>query len=69
MTKGGKDVHVLIITDHLMRYMQALVTSSQTAKCIAQALWDWFVVQYVLLESVISEQGQNFDSDLISELC
>ena len=26
MTKGGKDVHVLIITDHFMRYAQARVT-------------------------------------------
>ena len=40
MTKGGKDVHVLIITDHFTRYTQALVTTSQTAKCTAQALWD-----------------------------
>ena len=39
VTKGGKDDHVLIITDHFMRYAQALVTS-QTAKCTAQALWD-----------------------------
>ena len=37
--EGGKDVHVLIITDHFMRYAQALVTSLQTAMCIAQALW------------------------------
>ena len=40
MTEGGKDVNVLIITDHFMRYAQAPVTSSQTAKCTAQALWD-----------------------------
>ena len=38
-TKGGKDVHMLIITDHFMRYVQAVVTSFQTAKCTAQALW------------------------------
>ena len=40
MTEGGKDVHILIITDHFMRYAQALVASSQTAKCTAQVLWD-----------------------------
>ena len=40
VTKGGKDVHMLIITDHFMRYAQGLVTSSQTAKCMAQTLWD-----------------------------
>ena len=31
VTEGGKDVHALIITDHIMMYAQALVTSSQTA--------------------------------------
>ena len=33
VTKGGKDVHMLIITYHFMWYTQALVTSLQTAKC------------------------------------
>ena len=32
MTEEGKDVHILITMDHFMRYAQALVTSSQTAK-------------------------------------
>ena len=45
------------------------MTSSQTVKCKAQALWDWSVVHYGLPESIISDQGQNFESDLISELC
>ena len=44
MTEGGKDVHMLIITDHFTRYAQALVTSLQTAKYTAQALWDKFVI-------------------------
>ena len=69
VTEGGKDVNVLIITDHFMRYAQALVTSSQTAKCTAQALWDCFVVHYGLLKSIICNQVQNFKSDLILELC
>ena len=51
MTECGKDAHMLIITDHFMRYAQALVTSSQTAKYTAQALWDWFVIHYGLPES------------------
>ena len=65
MTEAGKDVHVLIITDHFMRYTQALVTSSQTIKCTAKALWDWFIVHYGLPDSY---QGENFKSDLFSEL-
>ena len=69
MTKGEKDVQVLTTTDHFMRYAQPQVTSAQTAKCTAQALWDWFVVHYDQPESIISDQGQNFETDLISELC
>ena len=52
-----------------MMYTQALLTSSQTAKCTAQALWDQFEIYYGLPEGIVSDQGQNFESDLISELC
>ena len=69
LTKGGKDVHVLVITDHFTGYVQALVTSLQSAKCTAQAFWDRFIVHYDLLERIVSDEGQNFESDLISELC
>ena len=69
VTEGGKDAQVLIITDHFTWYVQALVTSSQNAKCIAQALLDQFIVHSDLIESIVSDQGQNFEKDLISELC
>ena len=67
--KEWKDVHVLIITDHFIWYAQALVTSLQTVKCTAQALWDQFSVHYGLPENTVSGQGQNFESHPISELC
>ena len=57
MMEGGKDVHILIITDHFMRYAQALATSSQTAKCTAQVVQDEFIVHYSLPECIISDQG------------
>ena len=47
-TDDGKDVHMLIITDHFTRYAQALVTSLGTADCTAQPLWDWFVAHFGL---------------------
>ena len=47
VTKGGKDVHMLVILDHFMRYIQALITSLQTAKCTVQALWYRFVVYWL----------------------
>ena len=38
--EGGKDVHILVITDHFTRYgyAQAIVTSSQRAKCTTRNL-------------------------------
>ena len=67
--EGGKDVNILIITDHFTRYSQAIVTSSQTARCTAQNFWDKFVVHYGLPEKILTDQGKNFESDLLRELC
>ena len=67
--EGGKDVHVLIITDHFIQYTQAQVTSLQPGECTEQALWDQCVVHYGLLESIVSDQGWNFEIDFILELC
>ena len=59
-TEGGKDLHMLVITDHFMWYAQVLVTSSQTARCSTKALWDRFIVHYRLPKSIVSDQGWNF---------
>ena len=67
--EGGKDVHILVITDHFTHYAQAVVTSSQTAKCTVQNLWDKFIVQYGLPEKILTNKGHNFESELLKELC
>ena len=69
VNEGPKDVHILVITDHFTQYAQAIVTSSQTAKCTAQNLWDKFIVHYGLPEKIQTDQGCNFESDLLKELC
>ena len=68
-TEGGKDIHILVITDHFTRYTQAIVTSSQTAKCTAQNLWDNFIVHYGLPKKILTNQGHNFESNLLKALC
>ena len=67
--EGGKDVHILVITDHFTRYALATVTRSQTAKCTAQNLWNKFIVHYGLPEKSLTDQGCNFESDLLKALC
>ena len=67
--EGGKDVHIVVITDHFTWYAQAMVTSSQTAKCTAQNLWDKFIVHCGLPEKILTDKGCNFESDLLKALC
>ena len=42
--EAGKDVNVLVITDHFTRYVQTIIARSQTAECTTQNLWDKFIV-------------------------
>ena len=64
-SEGGEDVNILVIMDHFTCYVQAIVTSSQTAKCMAQSLWDKFIVHYGLPEKILTDQGCNFESVLL----
>ena len=67
--EGGKDVHILVITDHFTQYVQAIVTSSQTAKYTVQNLWDKFILHYGLPGKILTDQGHNLESDLLKALC
>ena len=66
--KGCKDVHILVITDHFTWYAQTIVTSLQIVKCTAQNLWDKFIVHYGLPEKILTDQGCNFQSDLLKAI-
>ena len=68
-SKSDKDINVLVITDHFTGYAQAHVTSSQKAQVVAKTLWEHFFVHYGFPEKILSDQGHNFESQLISELC
>ena len=67
-TERGKDIHFLVITDHFTRYAQAIVTIV-TANCTAQNLWDKFIVHYGLPKKILTDQGHNFESNLLKALC
>ena len=43
--------------------------SLQTAKCTVQNLWDKFIVHFGLPEKLLTDQGQNFENDLLKTLC
>ena len=64
-----KNVNILVITDHYTRYAQAFVTPKQTAPYVAKTFWENFLVHYGWPDKIITDQGKNFESQLIKELC
>lgn len=67
-SKGGVE-NILVITDHFTRYAQAYPAKNQTAYTTARLLYENFVVHYGFPARLHSDQGRNFESKLISELC
>ena len=61
----GNIENVLVITDHFTRYALAYPSGTQTAQATARILWDNFICHYGFPEKFISDQGRNFESDLI----
>ena len=60
---------ILVITDHFTKYAVAIPTSNQKAKTVAKCLWDHFLVHYGIPERLHSDQGPDFESRTIKELC
>ena len=67
-SKGNVE-NVLIVTDHFTRYAQAYPSKSQTALTTAKLLWNNFILHYGFPAKIIIDQGWNFESELIENLC
>lgn len=60
--------NVLVVTDHFTRYAQAFPTTDQRASTVAKVLLEKFFVHYGLPARIHSDQGRDFESQLIKEL-
>ena len=62
-------MNVLVITDHFTQYAGAIVTSNQSTRVMATAFWNECIANYSFPETLLMDQGYNFESQLIEELC
>ena len=67
-SKGGIS-NILVITDHFTKYAMAIPTRNQTAKTTAEAFYNNFILHYGIPTRIHSDQGTNFESTIIKELC
>lgn len=67
-SSGGYN-SILVLTDHFTRFAMAAPTRNQTAKTTAKVLIDLFVNHYGMPQRLHSDNGANFTSNVISEMC
>ena len=61
--------NVLVLMNHLTRYVMAFVTKDQKAKAVAQILYECFISVFGMPAKLLSDFGTNFTSALVEELC
>ena len=66
-SKGGFE-KLLVMTDHFTRYAQAIPCKNECAKTTAKALFHHFINHYGFPLKIHSDQGRNFESNIIAEL-
>ena len=67
--KTDKDVNRLVTIDHFTHYAKAVVTPNQTSRTTVLAFWKHFIVDYGFPDHLLMDQGHNFESNLIKQLC
>ena len=61
--------HVLVMTDIFSKFTQAVPTRDEKASTVARILVKEWFVRYGIPRRIHSDQGRNFESDVVKELC
>ena len=61
--------YILVACEYFTRWVEAYAIKNQEAKAIVRKLTDEFFFRFGLPEQLHSDQGRNFESDIIKEVC
>ena len=63
------NLYVLVVSDYFTRYSEAYAIPNQEAVTVARKLVDEFFLRFSPPERLHSDQGRNFESSVIAEVC
>ena len=66
---SNKNSYILVVADYFTRWMEAYAIHDQEAATVAQKLVDDVFCWLGIPEQLHSDQGKQFESKLIQELC
>lgn len=66
--KGGFE-HVFVVTDSFTKYSWAFPTRKQQTPTVAKLLWEKILVNFGFPQRLHSDQGRDFESRIIRDLC
>lgn len=65
----GQKQNILVVMDHFTKFAIAIPTINQTARTVAEALWKNVFMSYGFPAKILTDQGRDFESNLIREIC
>ncbi|KAK6491574.1 hypothetical protein HHUSO_G3672 [Huso huso] len=61
--------YILVVQDHFTKYVNLYTMADQKATTIAQHICEQYIREHGIPEELFSNQGRQFESDLIQDLC
>ena len=65
----NEDEYLLVVGDYFTKWAEAFPLKNHTAQTVADVMVEEFVARYGLPRSLHSDQGREFESLLVTELC
>ena len=69
LNKPPKVMNILVFQDHFTKHIMVYVSPLQTTKTVAKFLYQGYISIFGALAKLLSDQGLNFMSNIILELC